>query len=274
MAGLGAYFRRIGMPASTSERAVSVELLRELTLAHTASIAFENLNVLMRLPVPLDVDALESKLVRAARGGYCFEQNAWFAAVLEQLGFAVTRLAARVVWGETAAQPWRNPRTHMALLVDLPGQRYLCDVGFGGNTPTAPLPFELDAEHDTPHERFRIIKHGEIFNLQVSIDGQWQDVYLFDLQPQSAIDYEMANHYVATHPSSFFRDTLLAARAFEHGRYALRNYLMTTHRLDGSKEQRHIRDADELILVLRETFGIEVPDGAAFTAALENISED
>jgi len=74
MAELGAYFRRIGMPASTSERAVNVELLRELTLAHTASIAFENLNVLMRLPVPLDVVALESKLVRAARGGYCFEQ--------------------------------------------------------------------------------------------------------------------------------------------------------------------------------------------------------
>ncbi len=273
MIDLDSYLNRIGLPARVRDRQADLSLLRDLALAHTQSIPFENLNVLMRRPVPLDIAALEAKLVHAYRGGYCFEQNAYFAAALERLGFAVQRLAARVVWGGTSAQPWRNPRTHMILLVNLAGERYLCDVGFGGNTPTAPLLFAMNVEQVTPHETFRIIEQEGICNLQIRIDSQWLDVYLFDLQPQSAIDYEMANHYVATHPASHFRHSLLAARPFEGGRYALRNRLLTTHRLDGEKEQRELPDAHALISVLQDTFGIAVPDAAEFEAALDNIRE-
>ena len=255
-------------------RQPDLELLSALTLAHTQAIPFENLNPLSRRPVPLDLESLEAKLVRSARGGYCFEQNTYFAAVLEQLGYSVRRLAARVVWGASAEPPWNNPRTHMALLVDIDGRQFLCDVGFGGVTPTAPLPFEPGQELATPHETFRILERGEIWLLQVRIEGEWQDVYLFDLQPQSAIDYQMANHYVATHPTSHFRFTLTAARAFEGGRHHLRNRLLTSFYRDSAKQQRVLSGTSEIAEVLQQVFGIDCGDKAQFESALGNISED
>jgi N-hydroxyarylamine O-acetyltransferase len=272
---LEAYFRRIGILANAQGNLrADLNLLQQLTLAHTQAIAFENLNALMRIPIPLDIDSLEAKLVRSARGGYCYEQNALFAAVLEQLGFAVRRLAARVVWGSGSAQPWQNPRTHMVLLVSLADQHYLCDVGFGGNTPTAPLLLEMNREQQTPHETFRIVDHENVCNVQVKIGDAWLDAYLFDLQPQTNIDYEMANFYVATHPDSHFRHTLIAARPFEGGRYALRNRVLTTYRPDGEKQTRVLHDADELTKVLSANFGIEVPDATAFRTALGNIRDE
>jgi N-hydroxyarylamine O-acetyltransferase len=272
---IDAYFRRIGITERPAEdQPPDLDLLRRLVLAHTRSIAFENLNTLMRVPVRLDLDSLEAKLVCSARGGYCFEQNTYFAAVLEQIGFSVKRLAARVVWGRSAEERWQNPRTHMALLVHVAGETWLCDVGFGGITPTAPLLFEPDREQRTPHETFRIVEREEVLLLQVRLGADWLDVYLFDLQPQSHVDYEMANHYVATHPESHFRHSLIAARPFEGGRYALRNRLFTTFITGGSKHERMLEDGDEIVQVLHECFRITVRDLAGFHAALDNIRED
>jgi N-hydroxyarylamine O-acetyltransferase len=270
---LRAYTKRIGVAADVEKPVADLNFLRQIILAHTQTIPFENLNVLMRRTVPLDLESLESKLLHCARGGYCFEQNALFAEVLAQIGYRVERLAGRVVWGASAAPPWQNPRTHMLLLVHVGGERFLCDVGFGGVTPTAPLPFTLNERLETPNETYRIVEQGEVCLLQAEIAGQWLDVYLFDLQPQSAIDYEMANHYVATHPASQFRYTLMAARAFEGGRYHLRNRTVTIF-TRGEKEQRELEGPDAQLDALRDYFGIEVPDVSEFVASLEHVRED
>src|SRR5262249_28933984 len=100
-------------------RQASLESLRALQAAHTLAIPFENIDVIRGLEVRLDLPSIEQKLVREQRGGYCFEQNALFAAVLEQLGFRVTPLAARVRWQIPAAVAM--PLTHMVLRVDLRG---------------------------------------------------------------------------------------------------------------------------------------------------------
>src|SRR5438093_5316594 len=94
--------------------APSRQTLDALHLAHATHIPFENLDVLLGRPIRLDLDGLQAKLVRGRRGGYCFEQNLLFAAVLERLGFRVTRLAARVRYGTTRLLP----RTHMLMKVD------------------------------------------------------------------------------------------------------------------------------------------------------------
>src|SRR5690242_5486709 len=109
-----------------------LQTLQELHLAHATHIPFENLDVLLRKPIRLDADSLWAKLVCGGRGGYCFEQNALFASVLEQVGFRVTRLAARVRAGAAGIRP----RSHMLLLVE----GCIADVGFGSEGLLLPVP--------------------------------------------------------------------------------------------------------------------------------------
>src|SRR5690349_13972308 len=126
---LAAYFKRVGF---TGARAPSLETLAAIHRRHTRVIPFENLDAFLRRPVPLDLASLERKLVHAGRGGYCFEHNRVLSHVLRELGFEVTDLAARVVWGATSDMV--RPRSHMLLLVKVHGKRYIADVGFGGQT--------------------------------------------------------------------------------------------------------------------------------------------
>lgn len=152
---LEAYFRRIGYDA---DRTPTLDTLRAIQLRHAETIAFENLNPLMRWPVPLGLESLQQKLVRDRRGGYCFEQNLLLKHLLTALGFRVTGLAARVLWNEPDGA--LRPRSHMLLLVELKGTPYLADVGFGILTPTAPLRLEPEIEQATPHEPFRLLPAG------------------------------------------------------------------------------------------------------------------
>ena len=162
----------------------------------------------------------------------------------------------------------------MVLLVTLGESRYLCDVGFGGLTPTAPLLFVTGTEQATPHEKYRLVEHEGHYLLQALPGTEWRDIYLFDLQRQSAIDYEVANHYVATHTNSHFRYKLMAARAFQGGRYSLLNRRLTTFGVKGGKREQVAQDATELVDVLQEFFGITVPDASAFAAALDYIKAE
>src|ERR1043165_7218391 len=73
------------------------DTLAALLDAHMSRIPFENLDVLLGRPVNLDLGGLQDKLVRAGRGGYCFEHATLFAAVLEAFGVQPARHSARVV---------------------------------------------------------------------------------------------------------------------------------------------------------------------------------
>ena len=131
---LTAYLDRIGWSGPVP---VTAETLGTLATHHGSAIAFENLNPFLGLPVDLDIAALERKMVRDRRGGYCFEQNALFAAALRQLGFTVTGLGARVLWIQPNGP--LGPRSHMVLRVDIAGEPWIVDVGFGGLTLTGAL---------------------------------------------------------------------------------------------------------------------------------------
>jgi arylamine N-acetyltransferase len=128
------YFRRIGYFGA---RDASLPVLQALHRLHPQAIPFENLNAFLGLPVRLDEASVEAKLVAGRRGGYCYEQNLLFMRMLKLLGFEVTGLAARVMWGQPEKAVTR--RSHMLLRVELAGRTMLADVGFGGLTPTAPL---------------------------------------------------------------------------------------------------------------------------------------
>src|SRR5215472_2819420 len=130
---LHTYAARVGY---TGDFTSSLATLRALHLAHATHIPFENLDILLGRPIRLDLESLCGKMIDGRRGGYCFEQNALFAAVLEAAGFRVRRLAARVRSGASGVRP----RLHMLLGVEAEGGLWLADVGFGADGLLHPLP--------------------------------------------------------------------------------------------------------------------------------------
>jgi N-hydroxyarylamine O-acetyltransferase len=266
MLDLDAYFRRIGY---AGDRAPTLETLAALHALHPTAIPFENLDTLRGAPIRLDVDSLQRKLVLERRGGYCFEQNLLFTHVLTALGFRVIGLSARVLWERSDDAP--RPRTHMALLVPLKGDYYVCDVGFGGLTMTGPLLLAAEGEQRTPHETFRIARAGAEHVPQVSVRGEWRSLYSFDLQQQLQTDIEVLNFYVSQHPDSPFRSRLMAARRDGNRTLKLRDAEVTIQPLEGTREQRTLRSVRELRSVLGELFRIDVPKDAALDDALARL---
>ena len=128
---LSAYFSRLGWTGTPD---VSLNTLRELHIHHNGAIPFENLDVLLPREIHLDDRTLEEKLINGRRGGYCFAQNGLLERVLRELGFNVRSLLGRVVLANPSQMP---PRTHRLLLVEVDGERWIADVGFGGQTLTA-----------------------------------------------------------------------------------------------------------------------------------------
>jgi N-hydroxyarylamine O-acetyltransferase len=263
---LDGYLRHIG---HDGPRTPTLATLRSLQLRHALTIPFENLDPLLRRPVPLDLPSLARKMLRGDRGGYCFEQNRLFMAALIALGFQVTGLLARVRWNVLVGV--EVPRTHMLLRVAIDGADYIADVGFGGQTPTGPLRLEPGIEQATPHEPFRLERDGDGFLLQAKLGGEWRPLYRFDLQPQTPADYEMGNWYTSTHPRSRFLNNLVAARPAPDRRFALLNREFAVHRLGGPSERRTLADAREVRQVLEEAFGVTPPDGAELDAALARL---
>ena len=255
---LAAYFDRIGYGGPA---APTLDALREVHRLHVAAIPFENLSPLIGDEVPLDLGALQAKLVRGGRGGYCFEHNLLLWAALAAMGFEVQGLAARVLWGAPPDAPVRH-RSHMVLLVDLPEGPFVADVGFGGMTLSAPLALETGVAQPTPHEPFRLVEaEGGAYDLEAEAGGRWLALYRFDLAPQLPVDYGPLNWFVATHPSSPFPSHLLAARAEPHRRLALFDARLTVRERDRPAVERTLTSLDDLGRVLADDFGIDLPAG-------------
>ena len=237
----------------------SYATLEALHLAHATHIPFENIDVLLGRPVDLALEALQRKLVDSRRGGYCFEQNLLFAAVLEDLGFSVTPLAARVRYHSTAVLA----RTHMLLLVEADGARWVADVGFGSEGLLHPVPFRAGAEARQYLWSYRIVEEAGRWVLQSGRQGQWRDMYVFTLEPQERADYEMANYWIATHPASRFVQTLTVQMPTPEARWLLRNRELTVDR-GGELITRPLQDDAELLDVLASTFGLRFPPDTTF----------
>ncbi|MGF6986918.1 N-hydroxyarylamine O-acetyltransferase [Paraburkholderia atlantica] len=252
------YFARIGYQGP---RAATLDVLRAIHRLHPAAIPFENLNPLMRQPVRLEIEAIERKLVTQKRGGYCFEQNILFANVLMQLGFRITPMLARVVWGREPGTI--SPRTHMVLRVDLDGDEWIADVGFGGVTLTAPLRLTAGLAQPIPLGTFRLADagHDTVYLEVLAPDESWTRVYNVDLRAVEWVDYEISNWYTSTSPDSKFVNNLLACRVLPELRLALLNDQFNERDAQGQiVSERRLASAAELADCLRERFGLNLED--------------
>ncbi|PVM89451.1 arylamine N-acetyltransferase family protein [Caulobacter endophyticus] len=258
---LDAYFARIGYDGP---RAATLQLLRAICQKHPDAIPFENLDVLLGRGIsiaPADVDA---KLLTAGRGGYCYEQNSLLKRVLAALGFEVEGLMARVLWMAPEGAPPR-PRSHQVLGVTIDGETWLADVGFGGCVLTAPLRLFSEGQQSSPNGPFRIVDamHDGVAERQVQADlsGRWAPLYQVAQGALAAVDYEQANFFTYTHPSSHFTWSMTVGRTTPTDRFALKNNRLTHRDASGGLVEQRDLPLDELEAVLRDVIGLPVePD--------------
>src|SRR5690606_36996060 len=188
-----------------------------------------------------------------------------FLALLRHLGFGATALARRVREG---AAPLA--RAQLLLLVKVEGEPYVGDVGLGGMVPTAPRRLHGEESQATPHAPDRIVATARGYLLRTQVLGQWRDLYTFDLQRQLDIDLEMGSWYVSTHPGSPFIGQLRAARTDgPQVRKTLRDGSFAIHRMGAPSERHELADAEAVLQVLQEEFGLRRPPGPALHDALQ-----
>ena len=259
MLDLDAYFARIDYRGS---RAPTLETLHAISNAHVQAIPFENLDVLLGVPIELEPSAIEAKLVHARRGGYCFEQNTLLLHVLEQLGFAVQPLSARVRYGRP--RDYTPARTHLLVRVELE-ESWLADVGVGAMSLTSALRLAEHGPQATPHETRRLHRENDRIYHQVQFGDEWNDVCELTLEEMPPIDRIVANWYTSSHPASHFKSRFLVARALpDGGRATLLNRELTLRARDGSAERRVVDTPDELLAILDAQFGLRMPAGTRF----------
>jgi arylamine N-acetyltransferase len=254
------YLARIGL----AERPpATLEGLRLLQRAHTQSVPFENLDVVLRRPLSLAPAALFDKVVVRRRGGYCFELNSLYGLLLAELGFAAVPHLARV-WLRDPPEP--PPRTHLTHSVTLDGRRWLTDVGFGGNTPRVPVPFEQPDGVEDGGGPIRVVADAQFgFMLQRRMEGDWANQFSFDDLPALPADVMVANHYVETHPASHFRSARYVGLFTPEGRDGLVDQAYT-RRTGARIEEEQVPLGPAWVDLVAERFGIDLrltPDEAA-----------
>ena len=255
MKAIDSYFHRINWHGPT---APDLETLRKLHLKHATHIPFENLDIQLGKSISLDLEALERKMIQHNRGGYCFEQNTLFQAVLMDIGFDVIACEARVRMGRSIMAP----RTHMLLIVTLKEGRYLADVGFGGDGLLLPVP--MDGREQTHFLwKYRIVEEDSMLVLQILRQEGWMDLYAFIPQGREPIDFEVANWFTSTYPESRFVQTLTVQKPTPEARFILRNKMFVIDR--GSQpETMEIKTREELIHILDHNFGLSFPIDTPF----------
>ncbi|WP_019937877.1 arylamine N-acetyltransferase [Bordetella sp. FB-8] len=250
---LDAYFERIRWCGNALP---SLETLDGLMRAHMRHIPFENLDVLLGRPVRLDLDSLQQKLVRSRRGGYCFEHMTLFAAAIEALGFQPARHSARVL---LMSPRQKSPRTHMFLTVAVEEGTYVLDPGFGGPAPMFPVPLVdcgSSGPADTTHWMYR--KDND-WILRHRLGSEPADAWVSTLEHDLPVDFDMANHFTATHPSSPFVNNLFLSLFKPDGRVSVMNRYVAVRQGDQTQSFQ-LADRAALRALLAEQFGLDLPE--------------
>jgi N-hydroxyarylamine O-acetyltransferase len=222
------------------------------------AVPFENLSIHAAEPIVLEDDALFTKIVGNRRGGFCYEANGLFAALLGALGFDVAMLAAEVAKADGEFSP---NFSHMTLMVCLE-ERWLADVGFGDSFHE-PLLLDYPGEQVQGSRAYQIVADGVRHTLMQRDDGdEWTPQYRFTLESHTYADYAEMCRFHQTSPQSHFTQSRICSRLTDEGRITLSDMRLITTSRTGDPQTRQARDERTLTSeaeyadVLREEFGI------------------
>lgn len=248
---INAYLERIGYNGSLEP---TVETLKQLHRTHMFAVPFENLDILLGRPITPSLPSFYDKIVQHRRGGFCYELNGLFGWLLEQLGFTVVILSARVFNG---AQP--GPEfDHLLLLVEME-ECLIADVGFGDSF-LEPLRLKAGVEDRQRGCSYRLLEAGSERQLQRRRESDWESQYIISLIPRRLADFGTMCHYQQTSPKSSFTQKALCSMATQGGRITLSNnrLIITT---ENQRQEQTVTDEKAYREILRSHFGIEFEEG-------------
>jgi N-hydroxyarylamine O-acetyltransferase len=250
-----AYLQRLHYTGLTGPAA---ETLRALHQAHLLAVPFENLDIHLGRTIALDEGAFYRKVVERRRGGFCYELNGLFAALLRRLGFEVTLLSARVAGADGRFGPEFD---HLTLLVQLE-ERWLADVGFGEGF-REPLRLDEPGEQRQTHGAYRLSREGQSWTYWWRNEAaDWQAQYAFTLQPRQLADFAGMCRHQQTSPDSHFTQKRICSLATPAGRVTLTDSrLIVTS--GGQREEQELMTQAEYAAALRDYFGVEEAECAA-----------
>ncbi|MDE1915391.1 MAG: arylamine N-acetyltransferase [Sphingomonadales bacterium] len=268
------YLTRIGL---TSIPTPDPEGLAMMQRAHRQTIGFENLDVMLGRGIRIDPPSLRAKLIEGPRrGGYCFEHNTLFGAMLAKIALENRPLLGRVwlgmEWpGDALTMP---PLTHTLRLVTIAGAPWIADAGFGGSY-VPPMPLVDGAEASTPDGADHRLRHiggsGEATGEWLleragpasATDGRaqghgaFQAQYSFGLGKVAPVDLELSNHWTSTRPGTRFTTACLASIVLADGFASLNGPRLSIH-AGGISDVRDIADTRAWREVLADVFRVEL----------------
>lgn len=241
------YLTRIGHPPVT---APTLEALAGLQDAHVRSVPFENLDIHLGRPLSLDVTALADKVVARRRGGFCYELNGLFAALLAALGYDVHLVEARI----RSDDGMLGARfEHMRVIVTVDGEPLLVDVGAGAS-PRGPIRLDTQPQQ-VGHERYRVRPSGDGLLSEQLMDGAWVADWWFAMAPRRLTEFAERCRYHQRSTQSHFTHKPVCTLVTTDGQVTLADRALVTT----ANGRRREETVDDPLAVLAERFGIDLP---------------
>ena len=251
-----AYLARIGM--TRAEISLDTKGLGAIVRAHLGHIPFDDIDVWGAGMCPsLAIEDLYNKVIVRRRGGYCFELNSLFQALLRDLGFDSYLVLVYCV----ANRDYLPVAAHCAVIAVIDGEKYFMDVGYGGNVPYGIL--KMDGEE---HLGFIIRDEGEFTALYRLEGGERVRAMIFRDIRTPNVDFISQNYYVSQNPTSTFRSRLSLNIRTPQGIYIVDNNTFKISRGE-DKQTRELNGIDDLRSVMCEYYGMN-PDEAPLRESL------
>jgi arylamine N-acetyltransferase len=262
-----------------------LDTLAKIQLWQLAAVPFGNL-VLHYSPhhtVSLDSETLFTKIVERGSGGYCMENNAFFATVLRALGYNLYTTGARV--SNALDKGNKDPGgyggwSHMLIIVTVCGRKYMVDVGFGASGAIQPVLLEVgEIVQNVPTSQGRLVYRPMaentdssqrlwIFEVQNSPESSWVPQYCFtevEFLPQ---DFSVMNLSTSQSRTSWFTQKFVLTKVIldKEQKVAVGTLILfhdeLKQRLNGRSDTLAIcRTEEQRVKVLEEHFGVKLcPD--------------
>ena len=248
-----AYLARIG---AEYPKALTPQSLMELTRAHLEHVPFEVLEMTEAHTEPsLEPEALFDKIVLRKRGGYCFELNKLFYLLLKEMGFSCYPVGVRVLMG----RPEPRAISHRGIVAEFDGEKWYCDVGFGGQGPKGILRLKETGIQTLTYESFRVIREDDNGYVIVYLDGDRQVRMLkFRDEPWLDVDFALLNGYYANHSHSPFVQRKILYLCKPDGWISLVGNTFTVF-CCGKTTSYTVPDENQVRLLVFNEFGLHIP---------------